>query len=104
LVKAAERSARPEEEEEEGAKDEEIEDEEIGDKEMQDDVNEAVQEIETEELNTTANAICELQALLTTQKACLEFCIALLSQLITRKEYDSLLVCALAVLGVKEDG
>jgi hypothetical protein len=34
----------------------------------------------------------------------LNFCIALLSQLITRKEYDSLLVCALAVLGVKEDG
>jgi hypothetical protein len=28
----------------------------------------------------------------------------LLSQSITRKEYDSLLVCALAVLGVKEDG
>jgi hypothetical protein len=28
----------------------------------------------------------------------------LLSQLITRKEYDSPLVCALAVLGVKEDG
>jgi hypothetical protein len=34
----------------------------------------------------------------------LEFCIALLNQSITRKEYDSLLVCALAVLGVKEDG
>jgi hypothetical protein len=34
----------------------------------------------------------------------LEFCIALLNQSITRKEYDSPLVCALAVLGVKEDG
>jgi hypothetical protein len=33
----------------------------------------------------------------------LEFCIALLSQTVTRKEYDSLLVCALAMLGVKED-
>jgi hypothetical protein len=38
------------------------------------------------------------------QKACLEFCIALLSQSITRKEYDSPLVCALAVLGVQDDG
>jgi hypothetical protein len=28
----------------------------------------------------------------------------LLSQSITRKEYDSPMVCALAVLGVKEDG
>jgi hypothetical protein len=34
----------------------------------------------------------------------LEFRIALLSQSITRKKYDSPLVCALAVLGVKEDG
>ncbi|KAI2479398.1 DUF3505 multi-domain protein [Pyrenophora tritici-repentis] len=38
------------------------------------------------------------------QKACLEFCIALLNNRITRREYDSPLVCALAVLGVKEDG
>jgi hypothetical protein len=38
------------------------------------------------------------------QKACLEFCIALLDHRITRQEYDSLLVCALAVLGVKEEG
>ena len=38
------------------------------------------------------------------QKACLQFCIELLNQSITRKEYDSPLVCALAVLGVKEDG
>jgi hypothetical protein len=38
------------------------------------------------------------------QKACLEFCIALLDHQITRREYDSPLVCALAVLGVKEDG
>ena len=34
----------------------------------------------------------------------MEFCIALLKQRITRKEYDSAMVCALAVLGVKEDG
>jgi superfamily II DNA helicase RecQ len=38
------------------------------------------------------------------QKACLQFCITLLNQSITRKEYDSPLVCALAVLGVKEEG
>jgi hypothetical protein len=38
------------------------------------------------------------------QKACLEFCIALLDHQITRKEYDSPLVCALAVLGVEEEG
>ncbi|KAK3065108.1 hypothetical protein LTS18_010261 [Coniosporium uncinatum] len=38
------------------------------------------------------------------QAACLDFCIQLLNQRITRKEYDSALVCALAVLGVKEGG
>jgi hypothetical protein len=38
------------------------------------------------------------------QKACLKFCIALLDHQITRREYDSPLVYALAVLGVKEDG
>jgi hypothetical protein len=38
------------------------------------------------------------------QKACLKFCIVLLDHRITRREYDSSLVCALAVLGVKEDG
>ena len=38
------------------------------------------------------------------EKACLKFCIALLNQTIRRKEYDCALVCALAVLGVKEDG
>jgi hypothetical protein len=32
------------------------------------------------------------------------FCIALLDHQITRREYDSPFVCALAVLGVKEDG
>jgi hypothetical protein len=38
------------------------------------------------------------------QKACLDFCIALLNYRITRREYNSPLVCALAVLGVKEEG
>lgn len=38
------------------------------------------------------------------QRACLRFCYELLRERITRKEYDSALVCALAVLGVKEQG
>jgi RecQ family ATP-dependent DNA helicase len=38
------------------------------------------------------------------QKACLNFCSSLLNDHITRKEYDSPLVCALAVLGVKVNG
>ncbi|UPX15702.1 uncharacterized protein EKO05_0006142 [Ascochyta rabiei] len=38
------------------------------------------------------------------KKACLDFCIALLKQTICCKEYDCAMVCALAVLGVKEDG
>ncbi len=33
-----------------------------------------------------------------------EFCLALLNDHIMRKEYDSSLVCALAVLGVKGNG
>jgi hypothetical protein len=70
---------------------------------MADDVDEVIDETEAEE-NITAEGISEPEALSSIQKACLEFCIALLSQLITRKEYDSLLVCALAMLGVKEDG
>jgi hypothetical protein len=38
------------------------------------------------------------------QKACLEFCIALLDHRITRREYDSPLVCGLVVLGIKKEG
>jgi hypothetical protein len=38
------------------------------------------------------------------QRACLRLCYELLRERITRKEYDSTLVCALAVLGVKEQG
>ena len=97
LVEAAERSVEPEEEE--GVEDEEIEDE-----EMQDDIDEAIEETETEEENPTTERLSKPETLSNIQKACLEFCIALLSHSITRKEYDSPLVCALAVLGVKEDG
>ena len=37
-------------------------------------------------------------------KACLEFCISLLDEQIRQNEYNSVMVCALAVLGVKKDG
>lgn len=37
-------------------------------------------------------------------KACLRFCITLLNQKIRQREYESVLVCALAVIGVKMDG
>jgi hypothetical protein len=72
------------------------------DKEMENEDRED-EELETEG-NRTAQGIREPEALSSIQKACLTFCIALLSQSITRKEYDSPMVCALAVLGVKEDG
>jgi hypothetical protein len=99
LVEEAERSVHGAEEQE----GEETEIDEVEDEMMADDVDETIDETEAEE-NTTAEGIGEPEALSSIQKACLEFCIALLSQSITRKEYDSPLVCALAVLGVKEDG
>ncbi|KAG9375668.1 hypothetical protein A1F94_013724 [Pyrenophora tritici-repentis] len=70
--------------EEDEAEDMDEEREEL-DEEMMDDIDEAIEVAEEE-------------------PACLEFCIALLNHRITRREYDSPLVCALAVLGVKEDG
>jgi hypothetical protein len=102
LVEEAQRSARREQEQEEEAG-EEMEVEEVEEEMIADDVDEAINETETEE-NTTAAGISEPETLSGIQKACLTFCIALLSQSISRKEYDSPLVCALAVLGVKEDG
>ncbi|CAN9275283.1 unnamed protein product [Alternaria alternata] len=102
LVEEAEKSAgRDEAEEEEGEEEMEVEDRED---ETIADVDEAIEEMETHTDEPTVNAISEPQTLSSTQKACLEFCIALLNQKITRKEYDSPLVCALAVLGVKENG
>jgi hypothetical protein len=99
LVEEAKRSARGEEEQEE---EEETEIDEVKDEMMADDVDEVIDETGAEE-NTTAEGIGEPESLSGIQKVCLGFCIALLSQSITRKEYDSPLVCALAVLGVKED-
>jgi hypothetical protein len=48
-------------------------------------VDEAIEVMETDRKNTTANAISEPQTLPKIQKACLAFCIALLSQSIARK-------------------
>ncbi|KAK3620619.1 hypothetical protein LTR22_025520 [Elasticomyces elasticus] len=45
-----------------------------------------------------------LKALTAIQKACLTFCIALLDQKHIHHDYDSAMVCALAVLGVKSPG
>jgi hypothetical protein len=102
LVGEAEKSAgRDEAEEEEGEEEMEVEE---GEDEAMADVDEAIEEMGTHTDEPTVNAISEPQTLSSIQKASLEFCIALLSQKITRKEYDSPSVCALAVLGVKENG
>jgi hypothetical protein len=74
-----------------------------GEEGMADDVDEGIDEMEAAQ-DTAPNAIVEPTKLSSIQRACLEFCVALMSQKITRREYDSALVCALAVLGVKEDG
>ncbi|KAE8551290.1 hypothetical protein EYB25_007526 [Talaromyces marneffei] len=38
------------------------------------------------------------------QRACLDFCIELLNQRVVHREYDCALVCAMAVLGVRDRG
>ena len=106
FVEEAERVAGGEaEEQEEEGEEEEGEEMDVDDSEegMVDDVDEGIDEMETVQ-DTAANAIVEPTKLSNIQQACLEFCMALMSQKITRREYDSALVCALAVLGVKEDG
>jgi len=101
LVEQAERGVEGD------AADEEDVEEEMGDidEEMMEE-DEAMEEGEAgEEQDQAERPECvQPEKLTSIQKACLEFCIALLNQSITRKEYDSPLVCALAVLGVKEDG
>jgi superfamily II DNA helicase RecQ len=74
------------------------------DEEMMDEMDEAVEVGEEEQEQAERPHPIKPQKLSRIQKACLAFCIALMNQSITRKEYDSPLVCALAVLGVKEDG
>jgi hypothetical protein len=69
---------------------------------------ETEQEMEKDKEQSTTEAGCaegnQAIGLSRIQKACLSFCIALIDQRITRREYDSPLVCALAVLGVKAEG
>lgn len=101
LVEQAERSVEGEQEEEEEV-DEEV-DEEMDDETI-DEMEEAMDEGEEGQDQTQRPEPVKPEKMSRIQKACLEFCIALLNQSITRKEYDSPLVCALAVLGVKEDG
>ena len=38
------------------------------------------------------------------QRACLDFCIELLNQRVVHREYDCALVCAMAILGVRDQG
>jgi len=45
----------------------------------------------------------KLKELLKIQKMCLDFCIKLLNQFISQREYNSVLICALTVLNVKKD-
>jgi hypothetical protein len=106
LIEQAERVVGGEEETEETEGDEEVEDieeeimeegeDEMGVREEEQDLPEQPPEQpKPKPVKPTLSRI---------QKACLAFCIALLNQSITRKEYDNPLVCTLAVLGVKEDG
>jgi hypothetical protein len=101
LVREAERAAGGEGEQTDEEMDEEM-DEEI-DEEMDGemDVDETDQATEAAPKSTASAGPEKLTRL---QKACLEFCITLLDHHITCREYDSPMVCALAVLGVKEDG
>jgi superfamily II DNA helicase RecQ len=104
LIEQAERVVGGEEETEEAEEDEEMED---MDGETIDEVEEEIEAREGEQdppEQPPEQAEPVKPTLSRIQKACLAFCIALLNQSITRKEYDNPLVCALAVLGVKEDG
>ncbi|KAK4944533.1 hypothetical protein LTR66_014488 [Elasticomyces elasticus] len=67
-------------------------------------VGESKEGEEGDDDNSSNNKQREAERLTKIQKACLHFCIELLDQFVTRREYDSALVCALAVLGVKQDG
>ncbi|KAK7178346.1 hypothetical protein PSPO01_15608 [Paraphaeosphaeria sporulosa] len=85
---------------------EEEDEEQLGatsDDKMTDDADSVVGEMEEAPAAGVGN-MGEPETLSSIEKACLAFCITLLNQSITRKEYDSPLVCALAVLGVREDG
>jgi hypothetical protein len=99
LVRKARRTAEAEAEDVEEADQEIGED---GNNEMEINVNKTDQATEAAPRQCTASVRQEKLSRL--QKACLEFCIALLDYQITRREYNSLFVRALAVLSVNEDG
>jgi len=102
LVEEAERKVSgegEEEEEEEREEEEDVKDiEDSGGSEFAND------DEEDQGQNSKNNQDGRPEKLTAIQRACLEFCIQLLNQTISRKEYDSALICALAVLGVKEGG
>jgi hypothetical protein len=103
LVHEAERAAGGEVEERENEAEEE--DEETNNKmDMDDEIDVDETDQATEAAPEQSAASARPEKLSRIQKTCLEFCIALLDHRITRREYDSPLVCALAVLGVKEEG
>jgi hypothetical protein len=105
LVEQAERSVEGEEEEAEGDEEEAEGDEGHEEIEEMDEMDEEMEAGEEEQDQPDQPPPEPGQPKLSRiQKACLTFCIALLNQSITRKEYDNPLVCALAMLGVKEDG
>ena len=69
-----------------------------------DEVEDEEGEAEEEDGDSQSEAPSETPVMTAIQEACLEFCITLMDQSVTRREYDNPLVCALAVLGVQEDG
>jgi hypothetical protein len=107
LVREARRTAEAEAEDADEA-DEEIDEEGNNEMKMDEEMDEEMDVDETDQATEAApdqsTASVRQEKLTRLQKACLDFCIALLNHRITRREYDSPFVCALAVLGVKEDG
>ncbi|KAK4983396.1 hypothetical protein LTR66_008840, partial [Elasticomyces elasticus] len=96
LMEQAERKVNGEEEEgEEGMGQEDKDDERVG---------ESKEGEENDDDNSSNDKQREAERLPKIQKVCLHFCIELLDQSVTRREYDSALACALAVLGVEQDG
>jgi hypothetical protein len=85
-------------------KDKEIEAEESKEMDKEMEIDDVVETDEATAAPEQGTASARPEKLPRLQKACLTFCIALLDHRITRREYNSPLVCALAVLGVKKDG
>lgn len=56
------------------------------------------------ELESSISLESSIPLLTPIQRACLDFCIELLNQRVVHREYDCALVCAMAVLGVRDRG